>query len=149
MMPLLDNLRWLESMHGHLGVLAMAALLHPALLLWSGKPLSRNGKLALGASVALVSLAFALGLWIYPAYREQVKPALFMADVSAGLAFETKEHLAWVSLVSAITAGVAGLAAPPKAANVRRIAARVFLASAAACALAAALGTWVAAVRSF
>ncbi len=142
-------MRLLESVHGHVGVLAMAALLHPALILWSGRPLSRNARIALGASVALVLTAFALGLTIYPAYREQVKADLFRADVRAGLLFETKEHLAWVSLISALGAGVAALAAPPKAIAIRRIAGRVFLGSAIACALTAALGTWVASVHSF
>lgn len=139
----------LEAIHGHVGVLAMVALFHPALMLWSGKPLSRNGKLALAASLALVALAFGLGLTIYPAYREEVKPLLFAQDVRTGLLFETKEHLAWVALIGALGAGVTGLLAPPRAAQVRRIAARVFLGAAIACTLAACLGTWIASVRSF
>jgi hypothetical protein len=139
----------LESIHGHVGVLAMVALFHPALMLWSGKPLSRNGKLALGASLALVGLAFALGLTIYPAYREQVKPELFLASERAGLFFETKEHLAWIALVGALGAGVTGLVAPPRAVQARRIAARVFLGAAIACTIAACLGTWIASVRTF
>lgn len=139
----------LEAIHGHVGVLAMVALYHPALMLWSGKPLSRNGKLALGASLALVVLAFALGLWIYDPYREEVRPELFRTDVRTGLLFETKEHLAWIALASALGAGLAALVAPPKAAQVRRIAGRVFLAAAIACTLAAGLGTWIASVRSF
>jgi hypothetical protein len=139
----------LEGIHGHVGVLAMIALLHPALMLWSGKPLSRNGKLALLASIALVVLAFALGLTIYPEYREEVRPDLFRASERAGFAFETKEHLAWIAMIGAIGAGVAALAAPPKARQVRRIAGRVFLGAAIACTLAACLGTWIASVRGF
>ncbi len=139
----------LEAIHGHVGVLAMVALFHPALMLWSGKPLSRNGRLALLASLALVVLTFALGLTIYPAYREEVKPELFATNVRAGLSFETKEHLAWIALIGSLGAGIAALAAPPKAAQVRRIAGRVFLGAAIACTLAACLGTWIASVRSF
>ncbi len=139
----------LEAIHGHVGVLAMAALFHPALLLWSGRPLSRNGKLALAASVLLVSVAFALGLLIYPAYREEVKPELFVASERAGLLFETKEHLAWIALAGALGAGVAGLVAPARAARARQVAARVFLGAAVACALTVLLGTWIASVRSF
>jgi hypothetical protein len=138
-----------EAIHGHVGILAMAALFHPALILWSGKPLSRNGKYALAASLTLVTLAFVLGLYIYPAYREQVKPELFATDVRAGLLFETKEHLAWIALVGALGAGITGLVAPPKAAATRRLAARVFLGAAIACTLAACLGTWIASVRTF
>lgn len=139
----------LEAIHGHVGVLAMVALFHPALLLWSGKPLSRNAKLALVASLALVTLAFGLGLAIYPAYREEVKPELFRTSVRAGLSFETKEHLAWIALVGSLGAGITGLVAPPRAAQARRLAARVFLGAAIACTLAACLGTWIASVRSF
>jgi hypothetical protein len=139
----------LEAIHGHVGVLAMIALFHPALLLWSGKPLSRNGKLALVASLALVSLAFALGLTIYGAYREEVKPELFIASERAGLLFETKEHLAWIALIGALGAGVTGLVAPPRAVQARRVAARVFLGAAIACTVAACLGTWIASVRTF
>jgi hypothetical protein len=139
----------LEAIHGHLGVLAMVALYHPALMLWSGKPLSRNGRIALGLSLALVTLTFALGLTIYPAYREEVKPELFRADVRAGLLFETKEHLAWIALISAVGAGIAALLAPPRATQVRRIAGRVFLGAAIACTLAAGSGIWIASVRSF
>ena len=139
----------LEAIHGHVGVLAMIALLHPALILWSGKPLSRNAKLALAASLALVATTFALGLTIYPAYREEVKPELFRTNVLAGVLFDTKEHLAWVALVTAIGAGIAGLTAPPRAAQVRRIAGRVFLAGAIACTLAVGLGVWIASIQSF
>jgi len=139
----------LEAIHGHIGVLAMVALFHPALLLWNGKPLSRNGKLALAASLILVALAFALGLTIYPAYREEVKPDLFRIDVQTGLLFETKEHLAWIALVASMGAGITGLTAPPRAAHTRRIAARIFLGAAIACTLAACLGTYIASVRSF
>lgn len=139
----------LEAIHGHVGVLAMAALLHPALLLWSGKPLSRNGRLALIASVLLVLAAFVLGLTIYPAYREEVKPDLFLASERAGLLFETKEHLAWLALVGSLGAGIAALVAPPRAALARRVAARVFLGAAVACVLTVGLGTYVASLVTF
>jgi hypothetical protein len=139
----------LEAIHGHIGVLAMAALFHPTLLLWSGKPLSRNAKIALAASLTLVATAFTLGLTIYPAYREEVKPELFQTNVLAGVLFDTKEHLAWIALVGAVGAGIAGLVAPPKAAQVRRIAGRVFLGAAIACTLVVGLGTWIASVRGF
>ena len=139
----------LEAIHGHVGVLAMVALFHPALMLWSGKPLSRNGKIALGASLCLVALAFGLGLVIYPAYREEVKPDLFRTSVRAGLLFETKEHLAWIALVGSMGAGITGLLAPPRAVQARRLASRIFLGAAIACTLAACLGTWIASVRSF
>ena len=139
----------LEGIHGHIGVLAMVALFHPALLLWSGRPLSRNAKIALLASLALVAVAFVLGLTIYPDYRLEVRPDLMRTNVRAGVLFETKEHLAWVALIGALGAGIAGLVAPPKAVALRRIAGRVFLGAAIACTLAACLGVWIASNGTF
>ena len=142
-------MRLLESFHGHLGVLAMAALVHPALLLWKGTPLSRNARIALAAAVGLTLGAFALGLTIYPAYRVEVKPELFRVAPDVGMLFETKEHLAWIALAAALGAGTAGLLAPPKAVRARRVAGRVFAGAALTCAVVVALGTYIASVRGF
>lgn len=142
-------MRLLESIHGHLGVLAVAALIHPALLLWKGKPLSRNARIALSASVALTAGAFVMGLAIYGDYRIHVKPELFRIDADVGMLFETKEHLAWATVAAALGAGVAGLVAPPKAVQVRRIAGRVFAGAALMCAGVVALGTYIASIHGF
>ena len=58
-------LRFLESIHGHLGVLALASLIHPAILLRKGLPLSFRSRLSVIAATTLTVLAFALGLYLY------------------------------------------------------------------------------------
>src|SRR5690606_10198962 len=99
----MNALSLLESIHGHLGVLATAALLHPALLLRTGRPLSRGARWSLGLTAALTSAAFGLGLTIYEPYRTLVRRRIFLEDPTAGWLFETKEHLAYA--VIALTLG--------------------------------------------
>lgn len=139
----------LERIHGHAGVLALAILVHPAILLWRGRPLSRGGRWAIGASMGLVALAFALGIAIYEDYRALVKADLFRASVEAGMRFETKEHLAWAVLSATLGAGATALLAPPDAVQLRRIAARIFLGAAILCAAVVVLGVHVAAIHDF
>lgn len=142
-------LRLLESLHGHLGVLTAAALLHPAILLRRGRPLSRGGRWSVALTTLLSLLAFVTGVFIYGDYRELVKRELFMQRPEVALLFETKEHLAWVVLSFALGAGVAALIAPRAALETRRAAGWLYVAAAILCIATASLGTWVAAVRGF
>jgi hypothetical protein len=92
------NFSLLAHIHGHFGVLAAAALVHPALLL-------RTRRRALGASwgaAALAAVAFGGGLFLYPDYRKAVRRALFTEHPSLGWAFERKEHLAVAVVLLAI-----------------------------------------------
>lgn len=143
------TLRLLLLLHGHAAALATASLFHPAILLWRGTPLSRGGRWATAAATGLTTLAFGLGIFLYDDYRRLVKNELFVASPEAGMLFESKEHLAWVVVTVALGAGTAALVAPPKAAGVRRVAARAFLGAAIACVLTWAMGTWITHVRSF
>ncbi|MFT5686744.1 MAG: hypothetical protein ACI8RZ_007701 [Myxococcota bacterium] len=92
-------------LHGHLGWLGLAVLLHPILLLRRGV-LSRMGRLTAWLALLLITAPYAAGLWLYPTYRTAVKPALLTASPRAALAFETKEHLAFF-VVMLTTSGVA------------------------------------------
>ena len=130
-------------------MLALALSFHPAILLWRGLPLSRGGRWAAALSGALTSLAFALGVAIYGPYRSLVKPSLFAADPAAGWLFETKEHLAYVAVATALGATLLALLAPRSADGLRRAAARLYLAAAIAMLITALIGTWVAAIRGF
>ncbi len=144
-------LRLIERLHGHLGWLAAIALLHPAILL--RRPLRRAPLSALLAT-ALVTLTLAGGMWIYPAYRSQVKQGLFQQSPGLGWFFERKEHLAFGALLLAWSGLLAHLGQPRVAdREVRllmgKLAHRSFVGAAALAVVVAVLGTLVAAKRSF
>jgi hypothetical protein len=139
----------LERVHGHLGVLGAAALLHPAILLWRGRPLTRRLRLALGLGLLILSAAFGLGLFFYGDYRELVKRDLFAESPMVGLLFETKEHLSYAAFAMAWGATVAAWLAPTDSPGLRRAAARVFAAAFVCALVVVVLGVWVASTRSF
>jgi hypothetical protein len=142
-------MRLWETIHGHFGVLAAAALLHPAILLRRGKALSRGARYAVFFTSALVVLAFATGLWIYPAYRRTVRATLFYTSPRAGFLFETKEHLAYAVVALTLGATVCGLLAPGDRDELRKAAALVYAAGAGLCIATVALGSYVASVHGF
>ena len=141
--------RVLESVHGHFGVLAAIALLHPAILLRRGLPLSRGARWSIGLTTLVTALAFGLGVGIYEHYRETAKRAIFVESRTIGLLFETKEHLGFAVIALALGAGVAALIAPPSAVGVRRACAVTYAAAAILCAVVVALGTLVASTQGF
>ena len=142
-------LRIAESVHGHLGVLAAVALMHPAILMRRGLPLSRGARLSVILTTLVTIAAFAMGLSIYEDYRDLVKRELFMRAPDVGYLFETKEHLAWAVLSLALGAGVAALAAPRNKPRLRQAAAAAYAVAAVLCIVVVALGTYVASVASF
>ncbi len=86
-----------ERLHGQLGWLGLAVLLHPVISLRS--PISSRGaRLSAVLALLLTALPYAIGLAIYPTYREQVKPGLAQASGGWALAFELKEHLAFFTI---------------------------------------------------
>lgn len=145
----MNLLVFLESIHGHLGVLAAAALLHPAILLRKGKPLSFGKRLSVILSTSFTAAAFALGIAIYEDYRAHVKRDLFRASTEAGFLFETKEHLAYAVLAVAAGACACALLAPRDASALRKLAALLYAVATVLCAIVAGLGTYVASIRSF
>lgn len=142
-------LRILETIHGHFGVLAAVALLHPAILLRRGRALTRGLWWSVVLTTGLTVVAFATGLLIYEGYRTEVKRPLFLSAPTVGYLFETKEHVAWAVLTLALGAGVAALAAPRSARRLRMAAAFVYAVAAVICFLTVGLGTYVAAVAGF
>ncbi len=144
-----EILRLVESIHGHIGALAAVALLHPAILLWSGRPATRGVRLSIALTTLLVTAAYSLGIGIYGDYRAVVKRPLFRDDLAAGLLFESKEHLAFVALVLTFGAILPSLATGPEGAGQRRMAARLWAGAALACWAVGAMGTWVQSIRGF
>lgn len=142
-------LRLLESVHGHLGALAVIALVHPAILMRRGRPLSRGVRLSVWLTTVVCGAAFGLGVSIYGDYRALVKADLFRASVRAGFLFETKEHLAFATLALALAAGASALLAPPEATEIRRLSAALYAAAAVLCLVVASLGTFIQSIHGF
>lgn len=140
-------LRFLAQLHGHIGWLAAAALLHPALLL----PARRARGVALAATILTVSCVV-FGSALYPSYRGAIKRPLFVAASRLGWAFERKEHLAFAAATCALLGLVAVVLAdrrPEERARYLQLARRAYTAAFVFAVVVALIGTLVASVRGF
>lgn len=140
-------LRLLETIHGHFGILAVAALLHPTLLMRRGQALSSRTRLSVVLATLLVVMAFGLGLFLYGDYRALVKRDLFAIDPEAGYLFETKEHLAYTTIAFTLGGCVLGLFG--REPRTRKLGAMFYACAFVMCLIVAGLGTYVAAKRGF
>lgn len=149
-LPPVDALRLQEHLHGHLGWLAAIALVHPALLLRSA---SRKAHLSVALASALVTAVGGWGIVIYPAYREKLRQPIFAHAAFYGYLFERKEHLAFGAILLAWTGAVTYIASflskGAVVAPLRRAAHVAFISSAGLALATAAIGTLVAAYRTF
>jgi hypothetical protein len=102
-------LRAIQHVHGHLGWLGIAALLHPAIILRDPR---RRARLAVVLATAFISITGAIGMGIYPEYRVRVRPILFRDAPHVAAAFERKEHLAIAVIAFAWIGCIAHLVAP-------------------------------------
>ena len=144
-------LRVLERVHGHLGWLSVAALLHPAILLRNPK---RRARLSVALATGFVVVTALFGGYIYPAYRDRIKQHLFIEVPRVGWMFERKEHLAVGAVALALAGCVSHLALPLVAdENIKRtmarLAHRAFVVAFALALIVALLGVTVASCRSF
>ncbi len=143
-----QTLRVVEHIHGHAGWLTAVALVHPAIVLRR----NRGGAWAVGLSTALVTAVSAVGVWLYPAYCDQLKQGIFQKAPSIGLLFERKEHLAFAAVAFA-WAGAAAYVVAWRTGGTdrtfRTIAHRAFMAAAGIAILAAILGTTVGTYRTW
>lgn len=144
-------LRALERVHGHLGWLAAAALVHPAVVL---RGPARRAPLAASLATLLVTVVAALGAWIYPVYRSRLKQEIFVRTPSIGWAFERKEHLAagavllaWAGLMAHLVS--VRLPGGPRRTSLWRSARLAYAAAAVLAGVTSALGVLVASHRSF
>ena len=113
----MDPYRLAVDLHGYFGVLAFAALVHPALRLRGGN-LSRGDRWSIGLTTGTVVCLAMLAIWIYPMYRVQIKPDLLVAHYPIALLFEAKEHLGFYVVVLALGAGaLAWTGADPESAR--------------------------------
>jgi hypothetical protein len=152
----IDLARLGEHIHGHLAWLAVASLVHPAIVLRNAR---RRAHLAVGLSAGAVTLVGAIGVSLYEPYRDRLKQGIFQHAPQVGLLFERKEHLAFAAIVLAwagAAAYVGGRWGAGRSAGVegpalalRRFAHWAFVAAAALALATAALGTAVATYRTF
>jgi len=149
-LPAFDPFRIIEHIHGHLGWLAAIALVHPAILLRRAR---RRAHWAVGLAVGVVTLAAVLGVIMYPAYRDQLRQPIFAGSSAVGYLFERKEHLAFGVVMLAWAGGIAYAGASLSEGDARDalrvFAHRAFVAAAALAVATAALGTVVAAYKTF
>ncbi len=108
----------LERIHGHAAVLGLAVLLHPVITLARGRPLGRGGRWSAGLAGALIALPSVGGWLLYPHYRGHIKPSLIADNLPVALAFESKEHLAFVCLCLTLSGVAVALGAPRHARRV-------------------------------
>jgi hypothetical protein len=144
-------LRVLERIHGHLGWLSVAALLHPAILLYNSR---RRAGLAVSLTTLSVVATALLGGSIYGSYRERLKQHIFIEAPRVGWLFERKEHLAVGAVGLALAGCIAHLSAPFFAdettkLTVARLAHRSFVAAFVLALLVAVIGVSVASFKSF
>jgi hypothetical protein len=150
---MIDPARLGEHIHGPLGWLSAAALVHPALLLRRpSRPLRAH--LAVSLAAGIVTLAAILGAILYPSYRERLRQPIFASSMTFGYLFERKEHLAFgavfLAWAGAITyASQLGCEDAVTADALRKASHRAFVAAAAFAVVTAILGTLVASYRSF
>ncbi|MEC7947940.1 MAG: hypothetical protein VX265_10255 [Myxococcota bacterium] len=91
----------LERIHGHLAWLGLALMVHPVFALRRPGPPGRPTRTSAWLAAGLVTAPYGIGWLIYPTYRERVKPGLLIDALPYALAFETKEHLALMTLALA------------------------------------------------
>jgi hypothetical protein len=144
-------LRVLERIHGHVGWLSVAALLHPAILLRN--PM-RRARLAVLLTTLFVVATALLGGYLYPEYRSSLKQQIFIEVPKLGWMFERKEHLAVGAVCLALAGCVAHLSLPifdqeDTKRTAARLAHRAFVASFVLALLVAVLGVTVASYKSF
>jgi len=143
-------LRLLERIHGHLGWLSVAGLLHPAILLRRRK---RRARLSVSLATGSVVVTALLGAYVYPSYRERIKQHLFIEAPKLGWMFERKEHMAVGAVAFALVGCVSHLAIPLVAGGPEEALARLshwaFILAFAFALVAAVLGVSVASYKTF
>jgi hypothetical protein len=144
-----DVVKVAQHVHGYVGWLAAAVLVHPAILLRHKK---RKAHVSVAVAALLPTLAGAIGAWTYGPYRDRIKQSIFLDAPWVGLLFERKEHLAFGAILLAWAAsaayGVATRADEPTRDALRTFAHRAFVAAAGLAVVVAVLGTIVASFRS-
>jgi hypothetical protein len=144
-------LRALERVHGHLGWLSVAALLHPAIFL---RRANRRARLSVSLATGSVAVTGVLGATIYPSYRDRLKQHIFIDAPRLGWLFERKEHLAVGAVAFALVGCISHLSLPlfphdEVRRSMARLAHRAFILAFVLALIVAVFGVTVASYRSF
>jgi hypothetical protein len=147
---MIDPVRIVEHAHGHAGWLAVAALLHPAILLRDPR---RRADLSVALAALVVTAVGGAGVWLYVEYRERIKQQIFIQAPGIGYLFERKEHLAFGAILFAWTGTIAYFGARRAEGEVLRALRRTsfysFVAAFLLALASAVLGTVVASYKTF
>ena len=139
-----DLSRLLAHLHGHLGILAVALLLHPVVALRREVP---RGRVLYSVVPALVitSAAAILGMTSYADYRAEVQVAMYRTARPLAIMFERKEHFGFAATAFVWCGGLLLVAGRE---NSHRRAARIaFSVAFGFAALAGVIGIWAATVK--
>lgn len=146
----MNVLRVIEHLHGHAGWLAVAALVHPSVLL---RRRGRRAHLSVGLAASIVTVVACVGLSLYVPYCDTLRPSIFQAAPDVGLMFERKEHLAFGVVLASWLAALAYFGSWRVEGETRdrlhALSHRAFVIAALLAAAVASLGTYVASYRTF
>lgn len=140
----------LANIHGHILLLAVALCFHPWVALRKATRPAFGTRLTAYLAASLMFAGNALGWYIYPDYRIDVKRHLYLYSEAAGLGFEVKEHFAFFAVVLSIAGAYAAfVSASQRHLSLTAIIRLSFAAAALLGTIAVALGIWVASLRGF
>jgi hypothetical protein len=139
----------LEKIHGHVALLTIALLLHPAVSLRAQRPLRRATRWSCYLGTIGALLTNAIGWAIYPDYRVALKSAIYALGTLYGDLFELKEHLAWYSLLLALAGGALTTQARSGRSPLNRALRLTYILSAVLMIVAASIGIALATLRGF
>ena len=140
----------LEKIHGHLALLAIASCLHPPIVLRKARRPSWATRVSGYAASALMSASIAVGWFIYPEYRLQIRQHLYTTNPLLGRAFEVKEHLGTFALFLVVAGAVLlWLSTRPGGPELRQATLRAYLCAALLATVSAVLGVIIASAAGF
>lgn len=140
----------LANIHGHILLLAVALCFHPWTALRKATRPAFGTRLTSYLAASLMFAGNALGWYIYPDYRIEVKRQLYLYSEAAGIGFEVKEHFAFFAVVLSIAGAYAAfVSASQRHPSLTAIVRLSFAAAAILGTIAIGLGIWIVSLNGF
>ena len=128
----------------------MALCFHPWTALRKATRPAFGTRLTAYLAASLMFAGNALGWYIYPDYRIEVKRHLYLYSEAAGLGFEVKEHFAFFAVVLSIAGAYAAfVSASQRHPSLTAIVRLSFAAAAILGTIAIGLGIWIVSLNGF